>query len=77
MKKLICVLLAAVMMAGILSGCGETFKCWVCGDKYPISEVNTAKLLDGEKVVYCDGCKDDMQSLLDMHDEIREYDKNH
>lgn len=52
MRKFIIVLCAAVCL--LLCGCGEKYKCQLCGDEY-IGEPNEYKT-GGETYILCDKC---------------------
>ncbi len=53
MKRIIAVLLLAIMLASLLVACGKTTECAICGKTKNCSKVEVL----GEKVWVCDDCK--------------------
>ena len=64
MKKVICIALLVVMLLTMLTGCIGKFECDLCGEeKFGVK--NEGSVL-GMTVVYCNDCKDSLESLKDM-----------
>ena len=62
MKKIICALLLVVMLGSMLAAC--SFKCDVC--EQTKSGKKTTEEVAGEKITYCEDCKEAVQALKDL-----------
>ena len=71
MKKLISVLLLVVMMVSLLAACGEEeFTCELC--RQTQTGTQYTETLDGEKIICCKTCKDDLKELNDSMEELND-----
>lgn len=71
MKKLISVLLLVVMMVSLLAACGEEeYTCEWCGQTQTGTQYT--ETLDGEKIICCKTCKDDLKELNDSMEELND-----
>lgn len=61
MKRIICFLLVVVMLATLFVGCGGKFTCDICGEEK--TGKKNEETLFGEKITYCNDCKDDLEEL--------------
>ena len=61
MKKLICILLIAVVLTSLLAGCIGAFTCDFC-NKEKFGVMHKEDVL-GTKITYCDDCKAALDEL--------------
>ena len=56
MKKLLCLLMAVLMLAALLAGCGEkkTLHCDRCGKEL---KVNADSNMEEDWIIYCSDCE--------------------
>lgn len=74
MKKLIPMLVTAVLVLTMLVSCGKPFTCDLCREE-KTGKQNTATVL-GQEVVYCNDCKKELdkvgKGIEDLGDEFKD-----
>ena len=66
MKKVVSIILAAIMiltLAVSLCSC-EKAECDLCGEEKLVSKMTVEEVF-GEKIYYCNDCKEDLEDLFD------------
>lgn len=64
MKKKIIALLLTVTTVISLTACGKPFTCDICQEEKTGKKYTETVL--GEKVTYCQDCREDMEELINM-----------
>ena len=64
MKKIIAMLLLVAMLATLLVACEDKFTCDNC-NKEKSGKKNTTTFA-GEEITYCNDCKDEVETIIDM-----------
>ena len=69
MKKILCILVSVMLLAGCLAGCGfGKFECDICGEEKFGVKIEEEFL--GQTIEYCKDCKGELEEFKDKMEDL-------